>query len=150
IFAQKFVLQQIMPVQSSIQREIRRLAKLSETVSNRAVTLLKGEPNNSEYTIYLPRTKWLKAEPFPGKYYDININPAAAEKLARQSETKSNVVVVTNTNRNPGQQKLIETLMQLNKDVCIIQGHYPHGGIPEGVQMAVASYWTSPSALKAA
>jgi beta-glucosidase-like glycosyl hydrolase len=148
------------------QKEIKQLKKLSEQVSKRAITLLKGETLKTvphSCTIFYPRTKWLPAEETAISSYltkhganvqqepfTIQIEDPEGVALARKSNTEWNIVIVINPAIHPGQMRLIQELFRRNKQVAVISGAFPSEDFPEEVKTAIAAYWTSPAALTAA
>ena len=150
----------------SIPREIRRMKKLTEEASAQAVTLLKGQPLNFhllECTIFYPRTKWLndgetefsnfltrRGVRVEKQDYPIQVEQSDGLKLANQSKTEWNIVVVTNPSVHHGQMGLIEELIRQKKRVVVISGAFPADLFPDQVVTVLAAYWTSPAAMKAA
>jgi hypothetical protein len=142
------------------------MKKLSEDVSKRAITLLKGRAIKNrpdKCTIFYPRTKWLPAEETAITSYltkhgavvkqepfAIQIEEPEGVALARKSNTEWNIVIAINPGIHPGQMRLIRELFRRNKQVAVISGAFPSEDFLEEVKTAIAVYWTSPAALTAA
>ena len=149
-----------------VQKEIKRMKKISEEVAKRSITLLKGGELKGvpdECTIFYPRTKWLPAEETAITSYlkrlgtkakqepfEIQIEEREGAALARKSNTEWNIVIVINPAIHPGQMRLIQELFRRKKQVAVISGAFPSEDFPEEVKTAIAAYWTSPAALTAA
>jgi beta-N-acetylhexosaminidase len=150
----------------ALKTDISRMKTFSDEVTNDSITLLRGrklERTPLECTIFYPLTKWLndgeseltnylaargtrvKKESFP-----LQLKEVEGASLAAKSTTEFNIVIATNLQTQPGQMMLIEHLLKANKQVALIVGAFPSSQFPKAVRVAVASYWTSPAALKAA
>ena len=148
-----------------VAKEIRRMKKITEEASQKAITLLKGDPLNfhlNECSIFYPTTKWLKdgeteLSGFLSKRgtsvsqygFPIQIAEEESQSLASKSRTDWNIVIVTNPSVQRGQMSLIEELVRKNKRVVVISGAFPADQFPEGVITVLAAYWTGPAAMQA-
>jgi beta-N-acetylhexosaminidase len=148
-----------------VSKEVRKMKKLTEEASQKAITLLKGESikfNLPQCSIFYPRTKWLidgeteltafltkrgtAVDPFG---YSTQIEEAEGIALAKQSKTEWNIVIVTNPAIQTGQMSLIQELLRNNKRALIISGAFPADTFPDQVTTVIAAYWTSSAAMKA-
>ena len=148
-----------------VAKEVRKMKKLTEEASQKAITLLKGEAvkfNLPHCSIFYPRTKWLvdgeteltafltKRRTAVDQFeYPTNIEDEDGIALAKQSKAEWNIVVVTNPAIQPGQMSLIQTLLRKKQRVLVISGAFPADVFPEQVGTVIAAYWTSSAALKA-
>jgi hypothetical protein len=82
--------------------------------------------------------------------YPIRLKVPEAIKLAEESRTDWNIVVITSASLHKGQYELIRRLALAGKKIAVIHGSYPKDTLPDSVSQIVASYWTSPEALAAA
>lgn len=146
--------------------EIRRMREASDLVSRASVTLRKGRPFPEplkECTVFLPRTKWLKTGPSAltqhlrhrgarvrELFFAMDLTETQARAAAAQSRTSTNIVVLSNTLRFPNQLALLDELVRRKKTVAVISGAFPQDLVAGKPQILLNTYWTAPSALKAA
>jgi len=150
----------------SLSSVVNEMEQISNTISKRAITkilLKKSAPDADDWTLFVPRTKWIQKSGTAlsrwlrneGKrvkeyLYSIEITDEEAYQLVALSKTEWNIIVVTGISNHPGQKALIDALVSAGKNVCLIHGSYPRDVIPGNVHSAIASYWTAPAALNAA
>ncbi len=150
----------------NIKDEIRSMRKQADEISRKAITRIQGEPigkTPSHCTLFLPLTKWLKEDStivqsyltkrgcqVSAHFYQLTLSEPEARSLAARSGTLSNLVVTVNSSQNHGQAALLNELAARGKQLYVISGAYPRDLLPSTVQIAVASYWTSPAGLEAA
>jgi beta-glucosidase-like glycosyl hydrolase len=166
ILAYKFAMSQQSKRPVSIQREIDRMRKYSETISESAITPLRMKPLEKqirECMLFYPTTKWLsdsgaevleflqrKGIESRGESYAMQITEEQGSALAKKSTADWNVVIVTNPGFHRGQLRLIQDLVARKKKVAVISGAFPFSQFPEEVNQVIASYWTWPEAIKSA
>jgi beta-N-acetylhexosaminidase len=165
ILSFKYINDLVRTRKHSIAGEVRKMKKLTEEASQKAITLLKGESvkfNLPQCSIFFPRTKWLidgetELTAFLTKRgtavnqigYPTQIEEADGITLAQQSKTEWNLVIVTNPSIQQGQMSLIQELLRKNKRVLVVSGAFPADTFPDQVSTVIAAYWTSAAALKA-
>jgi hypothetical protein len=143
------------------------MKKLTEEASEKAVTLLRGQPPMAFHlpkcSIFYPRTKWLmdgeteltafltkKGTAIEQFEYPTQIEEADGILLAAKSKNEWNIVIVTNPASHRGQFSLIQELIRKSKRVLVISGGFPSDIFPDQVSTVIGAYWTSPAALRAA
>lgn len=150
----------------SIKKEVGRMKKYSEKVSENAITPLRGSSITEKFdkcTLFYPLTKWLSEGPgemlsfFSKKGIAVHAEAFAAQiqeeessRLALKSNTEWNIVIVTNPGFHKGQMRLIRELIRNHKKVAVICGSFPFEQFPNEVKHVVGAYWTWPEALKTA
>ena len=140
----------------SLSSVVNEMEQISNTISKRAITkilLKKSAPDADDWTLFVPRTKWIQKSGTAlsrwlrneGKrvkeyLYSIEITDEEAYQLVALSKTEWNIIVVTGISNHPGQKALIDALVSAGKNVCLIHGSYPRDVIPGNVDSAIASY----------
>jgi beta-N-acetylhexosaminidase len=150
----------------AVSREIKKMRRKAEETSLSAITWLRGKPIGkapATCTVYVPQTKWIRSESnalseyltsrgtaVRSVMYPIDLEPQALGSVLVETPAEWIMIVLANSSSHEGQRVLLSELLRRNKKVGVISGAYPDDFIPETVTAAVASYWTSPSALRAA
>jgi hypothetical protein len=145
----------------NLRKEIKALTHFSKRATENAITKLAGSTPKAlpdRLTLFYPLTlKYGQYSSLPelgceivAQPYSHDLSGSEARRLVQRSRTDWNAVVSLNRGNHYGQKELITLLIRRGKKVALFEAGFPDPSFPAEIDLALATYCSSPAAITAA